>query len=148
VLETIEATEGLELTQEPPEIVELTVVVVPEHKEESNAVNTPVVGAFVTLIFIVAVAFVPKQYEVPSTVYVITAVPADIAVTKPVVRLTDAIEALELVHEPPETLELTVVVKPAHKLGSTADKVPAIGARETEISIVAEAFEPTQLPVP
>ena len=74
--------------------------------------------------------------------------PAPTAVTTPVFKSTVATAALELVQVPPKTVELIFAVVPLHKDESVAVTIPAIGAAVTERSIVADEFEPTQLPVP
>ena len=93
-------------------------------------------------------ASVPIQPAVPETVYVIIAVPALIAFTKPEEALTVAKALFELDQDPPEIVELTVVEVPEHKVASPADNVPVTGACVTSILIVAVAFVAEHAPVP
>jgi hypothetical protein len=76
---------------------------------------------------------------------VIVAVPAATPVTTPVDEFTVAIPVAPLVHEPPDDVDVKVVV-PATQIACVPLKVPAKGAAVTVTVRVAVAF--AQPPVP
>jgi len=66
--------------------------------------------------------------------------PADTPVTIPDVKPTVAIEVLLLVHEPPVTESVSVLVPPTHTLG-----VPMIGGKDKEEVTVNTTYAPQPL---
>ena len=108
----IDARAGMPLVHVPPRGLLLNAVVIPV-----QVLNVPVIGA-------------GKGYTVTTAVvrfsgfiwYVITAVPAAIPETSPVVRFTAATSMAEEVHVPPGVASLRIVCRPSH----TA-RVPVIG---------------------
>jgi hypothetical protein len=96
----------------------------------------PAFGAAVTVTVLVAVAL--AHPPVPVTVYVIVAVPGVNPLIKPVAESTEATPVFELVHVPPDTVELNVVVPPTH-IACVPLKVPALGAALTVTVLVEDA---------
>jgi hypothetical protein len=97
------ATEGALLDQEPPEMVEVKVVV-PVTQMLWFPLRVPAVGAVVTVTERVAVAL--AQPPVPTTVYVMVAVPAVKPVTRPVDALMVAMLVSLLDQDPPVMVEV------------------------------------------
>ena len=104
--------------------------------------KVPATGAAVTVTVLVAVAF--GQPPVPTTVYVIVAVPAATPVITPVFEFIVAIAVFDDDHVPPVCVEENVVVKPTHTF-CVPDKVPDTTAAVTVI--VPVAFTVPQPPV-
>jgi hypothetical protein len=73
-------------------------------------------------------------------------VPADTAVTTPVVAFTVATAVLLLLQMPPATVELNVLV-PATQIDCVPLNTPAVGAAVTVIVLVAVASEHPPVPV-
>lgn len=99
------ATDALLLVQVPPEVVLVSVVVAPIQTDEEAGLMAG--GAAITV-----TGFVTLQ---PATVYDMTAVPIATPKTTPE-PLTDAIETLPLLHEPPEVALDNVVLLPTQIL--------------------------------
>ena len=72
--------------------------------------------------------------------------PADTAVTKPVVAFTMATAVLLLLHVPPVTVDVYVPVDPAHKFWLPLN-VPALGGAVTVTTRVAVASGHPPVPV-
>lgn len=103
-----EATLVAEELQVPPVVALLSAVVEPAVNEAVPVIDPTLAEEFTVTAF-VAVA-VPQLL---LTVYVILAVPLDTPVTTPVL-LTMAMPVVELLHVPPPTLFVNVVVLPGH----------------------------------
>ena len=130
------------LDQDPPVMEELKVVV-PLTQMLWFPLSVPAVGAAVTVTERMAVAL--AQPPVPTTVYVMVAVPAVKPVTRPVVALTVAMLVSLLDQDPPVTVEVKADVPITQMLWFPL-RVPAVGAVVTVTERVAVAF--AQPPVP
>jgi hypothetical protein len=97
------AIKELLLLQLPPDAVLVSVVMAPAHRERLPEI---VPGAVFTVTVTAAV-------QLPIA-YTIEVVPAAIAETMPLEEPTVAIEVFELLHTPPLTELLNVVVPPEH----------------------------------
>lgn len=104
----------------------------------------PALGAAVTVTVRVAVAL--EQPPVPVTVYVITEVPAVNPLIAPVDALIVATAGVPLLHEPPETVDVKVVLPPT-QIPWVPLRVPALGAVVTVTVRVAVASAQPPVPV-
>ena len=130
------------LDQDPPVMEELKVVV-PLTQMLWFPLSVPAVGAAVTATERVAVAL--AQPPVPTTVYVMVAVPAATPVTTPEVALTLAMLVSLLDQDPPVMEELKVVVPLTQMLWFPLS-VPAVGAAVTVMVRVALALAHPPVP--
>ena len=126
----------------PPALVELKIDV-PGKQTACVPLNTPVVGAAVTVTERVAVT--SEQPPVPVTVYVISTVPTPTAVTFPPPVMV-AIKLFADVQEPPATVELNTDV-PGKQIACVPLNTPVVGAAVTVIDLVATASEHPPVPV-
>lgn len=106
VAAVIVATDPLELIQVPPVAVFVNVVVAPMHPDPA-----PEIVPGVPFTVVVTVAAVPHP-----VLYDIMLVPAVMPDNKPVEGLMVAVVGALLLHVPPVSVLLRVVVPPAHKL--------------------------------
>ena len=106
-------TAGLLLLHVPPGVAELNVVVSPIQTS-----SVPVIGSGngLTVRVFITIQSVPKPY-------VMLVVPADSVVTNPVVKPIVATLGLPLIHVPPKTASVHVVVCPTH-----STPVPIMGS--------------------
>ncbi len=146
VFKSIVATDASELVHVPPAIVELADVVEPSQILASVMLAVPASGPAVTATSTVDVASVPRHPATPNTVYVKVAVPAPIPVTKPVFKSTVATVTSELVHVPPASVELAVVVEPSQILASVILAVPALGGKVIT-TVTSNLVELSQVPL-
>ena len=131
------------LDQDPPVTVEVKADV-PLTQMLWFPLRAPAVGAVVTVTERVAVAF--AQPPVPTTVYVMVAVPAVKPVIRPVVALTEAMLVSLLDQDPPVMEELKVVVPLTQMLWFPLS-VPAVGAAVTVTVLVAVVSEQPPVPI-
>ena len=141
VMALMEATVGLLLLHEPPAEVDEKFAVAPKHKFWLP-LSVPAEGGVVTVI--VRVATASGHPPEPVTIYLMIAVPADTAVTRPEVSTVATAEVL-LLHDPPITLDENCPVVPAHRFWLPLS-VPADKVAVTFTMRVALAF--AQPPVP
>ena len=128
LVEPMVATDGLLLVHVPPVVGSVRVVVAPTH---TNGVPPIVPGAVLTVTTAVAV-------QMPPVVYVIVAVPAEIPVTVPEPEPMVAMAGLLLVHMPPVTALVRVVVAPTQ----TCRVPPMEAGVVTTVTIVVVTHAP------
>jgi hypothetical protein len=137
------ATDVFKLDQLPPASPSLVNVVVLPTQMLCSPLNSPASTAAVTVTVLVAVAL--SHPPLPATVYVIVTAPVPIGVTTPVDVFIVALSGFPLVHEPPETLLLNVVV-PFEQIACVPLNVPATGAAVTVTVLVAVSLLQPPLP--
>jgi hypothetical protein len=116
----IVAVAVLAVDHTPPVVVLESVVVAPSHTDV-----VPVIAATTGKLLIVTVVVTALVHPFEFVyVYVIVAVPAVTPVTFPVIELTVATAALDVVHTPPDVVLVKIVLDPIH-----AFIVPPIAAR-------------------
>jgi hypothetical protein len=116
----IVAVAVLAVDHTPPVVVLESVVVAPSHTDV-----VPVIAATTGKLLIVTVVVTALVHPFEFVyVYVIVAVPAVTPVTFPVIELTVATAAFDVVHTPPDVVLVKIVLDPIH-----AFIVPPIAAR-------------------
>jgi type III secretory pathway component EscR len=128
VVVLIVARAVFELSQVPPDIACVSVVVLPTHKLAEPDI---VVSAALTVTVVVE-----KQPDAPN-LYEITAVPAETPVTKPVLALIVATAALLVLQVPPEVALANVAVEPTQSV-----VLPVMAASDAETVTIAVRTQP------
>ena len=123
VVSSIVATASFPLVHAPPLIDEVNVVV-PVEQIACVPLNVPALGAAVTVTVVEAVSF--AQPPVPVTMYLISDVPADTAVTTPLPSIVATPVDTEL-HVPPVP-DVDNVVVPFEQISVVPVMLPASGA--------------------